>query len=127
MLCAAADGNAELEGGDWGIPLAVVPTLDFNLADADGTGSHAWPGEGFAASSGGALRICLGTEAAGWECKTSFCGEWSAVEGIANKTTFDVPSLHWDPRISTRRRLLGPPSYGGIDSKTQPTSFSGVQ
>ena len=41
VVCAAVDGKAELEGGDWGIPLADVPIFDFNLADADGTGSHA--------------------------------------------------------------------------------------
>jgi len=79
MVCAAVDGNAVLDGGDWGIPLADVPIFDFNLADTDGTGSHAWPGDGFAGSRGGALRICLGTDATGWECKTSFCGEWSVV------------------------------------------------
>ena len=127
MVCAAVDGNAEFEGGDWGVPLAVVPIVDFNLADADGTGSHAWPGDGFAVSSGGALRICLGTDAAGWVCKTSFCSEWSAIEGVAGENTFDVPNLHWDPRISTRHHLLVPPSYDGIDSKTQPASFSGAQ
>lgn len=54
------------------MPDAVEPAADFTLADDGGTGSHAWPGDGFAASSGGALRICLGTDAAGWEWRTSF-------------------------------------------------------
>lgn len=46
--------------GATGVPeLDVVPPF-FSFADEDGTGRYEWARLGFAVSSGGALRICLG-------------------------------------------------------------------
>lgn len=41
IVCAAADGIPELDGGEVGIPDAVVPEDDLNFADAAGTGRKA--------------------------------------------------------------------------------------
>jgi hypothetical protein len=73
MECAAAEGIAELEGGEVGVPEADVPDEDLSLAEAGGTGSHAWPGLGFDGSNGGALRIFLGMALTGCELMTSVC------------------------------------------------------
>lgn len=58
--------------GDAAVPAAVVlPPLGLSFADVDGIGSQPWAGVGFAGSRGGALRLFFGTDAAGWELKTS--------------------------------------------------------
>lgn len=53
------------------MPEADVPVDDLNLAEAGGTGSHAWPGFGFDGSNGGALRMFLGMALTGCELMTS--------------------------------------------------------
>lgn len=59
------DGVAAYSDGEVGIPVPVVPEVDFSFADDDGTGSQACAGVGFAGSRGGAFRLFFGTEAAG--------------------------------------------------------------
>lgn len=65
MVWAAAEGRVEYSVGDTGVPVVDVGLEDFSLAEVDGTGSQLWAGVGLAGSSGGALRLFLGTEATG--------------------------------------------------------------
>lgn len=60
IVWAAAEGKPELPGGEVGVPEAEVPPADLSFAEADGIGRKAWPGLGFAVSSGGALNTFFG-------------------------------------------------------------------
>jgi hypothetical protein len=55
------------------MPVSDVAEEDFNFAEDEGTGSHAWAGVGLAGSRGGAFRLLFGIDETGCECKTSLC------------------------------------------------------